>query len=160
MTSSNVYDSIIARLRANNVSFTIHEHEVARTVLDAETKLPFPKEQFLKTVVFKIKHSSWILAAVKGQDSVDYRKLAEAFDVKRADLVRPAPEEVEAALGMQIGGVGPIALNAETRVVVDSGAQSMDIVYCGVGRNDRTLEIRLADLIQVADARVLPIVRD
>jgi hypothetical protein len=35
----------------------------------------------------------------------------------------------------------------------------MGTVYCGIGRNDRTLEIAIADLIAVSGALVAPVVQ-
>lgn len=154
------YDKIISLLNESGINFRIHEHQVIRTITDVEEKLPFPKERLLKTVVFKIKNSFWILAAVKGEDRVDYRKLASSFGVSRNDLTCPSPEEVESTLGFEIGGVGPIPTNDGTKAVFDSSLLSLDIVYCGSGRNDRTLEIRLDDLLQASKARVIPLVRD
>lgn len=155
-----VHTAIVRRLEAAGVPFTIHTHEVARTVADAEARLPFPKEQFLKTVVFRLKAGGWILVALQGQDQVDYRRLADALGVKRGDLLRPPPEEVEAALGYQIGGVGPIPLAPNTRVLFDEAALPMATVYCGAGRNDRTLEIGLADLIRAVAGPVAPLARE
>src|SRR5262245_41234128 len=95
-------ERLARRLEGSGVRFRVHEHVVSRTVADAEALLPFPLESLLKTVVFRVKGGPWVLAACRGQDRVDYRKLALACGVKRADLVRPAPEEVEAALGFAI----------------------------------------------------------
>lgn len=157
---AEVHTAIVRLLHARGVPFTIHTHEVARTVADAEARLPFPKEQFLKTVVFRLKTGGWILVALQGQDQVDYRRLADALGVKRGDLIRPSPEEVEAALGYQIGGVGPIPLAPDTRVLFDEAALQMATVYCGAGRNDRTLEIGLPDLIGAVAGQVAPLARD
>jgi|tagenome__1003787_1003787.scaffolds.fasta_scaffold19291042_2 Cys-tRNA(Pro)/Cys-tRNA(Cys) deacylase len=151
---------LTGRLADSGVRFRIHEHVVSRTVADAEALLPFPLAGLLKTVVFRVKGGPWVLAVCRGQDRVDYRKLALACEVKRADLVRPAPEEVEAALGFAIGGVSPLPPDDTTRSIVDAtAATTLDTVYCGIGRNDQTLEIAIADLIAVAGARVLPIVQ-
>jgi Cys-tRNA(Pro)/Cys-tRNA(Cys) deacylase len=155
-----LYDTIIRRLDRAGVPYTIHAHPPTSTVADAEENLPFPKEQFLKTVVFKIKPAGWVLVALKGQEQVDYRKLAAALGVKRSDLVRAGPEEVETGLGMQIGGVCPIPPDGNTHAVFDAGALALGIVYCGLGRNDRTLEIRVRDLLAVAGGEVYPIARD
>ncbi len=141
--------------------FRIHEHVVSRTVADAEAYLPFPTEQLLKTVVFRVKGGPWVLAACRGQDRVDYRKIAVACGVKRDQIVRPTPEEVEATLGYAIGGISPIPPDASMQSLVDAtAAATLDTVYCGIGRNDRTLEIGIADLIAAAQARVLPLVQE
>jgi Cys-tRNA(Pro)/Cys-tRNA(Cys) deacylase len=155
-----VHTAIVRRLEAAGVPFTIHTHEPARTVADAEARLPFPKAQFLKTVVFRLKGGGWILVALQGQDQVDYRRLADALGVKRGDLIRPPPEEIEAALGYQIGGVGPIPLGPDTGVLFDEAALQMATVYCGAGRNDRTLEIGLPDLIRAVAGPVAPLARE
>jgi prolyl-tRNA editing enzyme YbaK/EbsC (Cys-tRNA(Pro) deacylase) len=68
------------------------------------------------------------------------------------------PDEVSADLGYPIGGVGPVPPNEQTRTIFDTLAVAeLDVVYCGAGRPDRTLEVRLADLIGACDGRVAPI---
>ncbi len=159
--TGSVEGRIVGLLTAHGVRFRVHEHPVSRTVEDAKARLPFPLEQLLKTVVFRVKNGTWLLVACKGQDRVDYRKLAEAAGARRADIVQPAPDEVEAALGYVIGGVAPFPPNAETRTIVDAGAAAtMETVYCGIGRNDRTLEVGIADVIAVSGALVAPIVQE
>ena len=72
---------------------------------------------------------------------------------------RIPPEEVEATLGYEIGGICPIPPDEGVLAIVDAAAAATLVtVYCGVGRNDRTLEIGIADLIAAAKARVLPVV--
>ncbi len=152
---------IIDLLTARGVRFRVHEHPDSRTVEDARTRLPFPLDQLLKTVAFRVKNGPWLLVACKGQDRVDYRKLAAVAGVRRADIVQPAPEEIEAALVYVIGGVAPFPPNAETRTLVDAGvAATMETVYCGIGRTDRTLEIAIADVIAVSGALVAPIAQE
>lgn len=159
--AASVEERIVGLLTARGVRFHVHEHPVSRTVEDAKARLPFPLEQFLKTVVFRVKNGPWLLVACKGQDRVDYRKLAEAAGARRTDLVQPAPADVAAALGYVVGAVAPFPPNANTWTIVDAGAAAtMDTVYCGIGRADRTLEIAMADVIAVADARVAPIVQE
>jgi Cys-tRNA(Pro)/Cys-tRNA(Cys) deacylase len=151
---------IIALLTAHGVRFRVHAHTVAVTVADAAARLPFPQDQFLKTVAFTAGGTGWILAALRAHDRVDYRKLAAAAGVRRADLRQPDPAEVAVALGMAAGGIGPFPLATATLVIVDNAATGMDTVYCGMGRSDRTLEIGLRDLIRVVHAHVHPIAQD
>ncbi len=159
--AETVEERIVALLTTRGVHFRVHEHPDSRTVEDARARLPFPLDHLLKTVVFRVKNGPWLLVACAGQDRVDYRKLAEAVRVRRADIVQPAPADVEAALGYVVGGVAPFPPNAETRTIVDAGAAAtMDTVYCGIGRTDRTLEIAIADVIAVAEAQIAPIVQE
>jgi Cys-tRNA(Pro)/Cys-tRNA(Cys) deacylase len=159
-TTGDAEARIVALLTAHGVRFRVHAHTIAVTVADAAARLPFPPDQFLKTVAFRAEATGWILAALRAHDRVDYRKLAAAAGVRRADLRQPDPAEVAAALGVAAGGIGPFPLAAVSLVIVDSGAAGMDAVYCGIGRSDRTLEIGLQDLIRVVQARVHPITQD
>jgi Cys-tRNA(Pro)/Cys-tRNA(Cys) deacylase len=153
-----IEERIAARLCGYGVAFTIHEHVVSRTVADAASLLSFPPEAFLKTIAFRLKRGGWVLAALRGQDRVDYRGLAAALGVSRRDLQPMEPSELLADLGYPIGGVGPVPPNDATRVVFDSRAVAeLDVIYCGAGRDDRTLEVRLADLLGACDGQVAPI---
>ena len=158
MSTGNVAEEIAVRLAARGVAFTIHEHVVARTVAEALERLPFSPDAYLKTVAFRLKAGGWALAALRGVDRVDYRGLAAALGVGRRDLHQMTPDEVAADLGYPIGGVGPVPPNDQTRTIFDMRAVAeLDVVYCGAGRPDRTLEVRLADLIGACDGLVAPI---
>lgn len=151
-------ERIAERLTTRGVPFTIHEHVEARTVADALERLPFSPDAYLKTVAFRLKAGGWVLAALRGADRVDYRGLAAALGVGRRDLHQMTPDEVAADLGYPIGGVGPVPPNDQTRTIFDALAvEQLDIVYCGAGRPDRTLAVRLADLVAACDGLIAPI---
>lgn len=145
-------EALAATLQAHGVPFTIYTHAPLRTVQDYLGH--FPLEQILKTVAFRVKEGPWVLVALRGADRVDYRRLADALGVKRAALVQPTAAEVETTLGVAPGGVSPVPTVAGVIVVFDQGTLDMDQVFCGAGRPDQTLEIRLADLLQVVGPRV------
>jgi Cys-tRNA(Pro)/Cys-tRNA(Cys) deacylase len=158
VSTGNVADQLVSRLTSRGVPFTMHEHVVARTVADALERLPFSPDAYLKTVAFRLKAGGWALAALRGADRVDYRGLAAALGVGRRDLHQLTPEEVAADLGCPVGGVGPVPPNDQTRTIFDSRAVSeLDVVYCGAGRPDKTLEVRVADLVMACDGLVAPI---
>jgi Cys-tRNA(Pro)/Cys-tRNA(Cys) deacylase len=151
-------ERIVERLTARGVPFTIHEHVPARTVADALERLPFSPDAYLKTVAFRLKAGGWVLAALRGADRVDYRGLAAALGVGRRDLHQMTPDEVAADLAYPLGGVGPVPPNERTRTVFDALAvEQLDTVYCGAGREDRTLEAQIADLVAACDGLVAPI---
>jgi Cys-tRNA(Pro)/Cys-tRNA(Cys) deacylase len=154
-----VYDQITARLAAAGVAFRIHEHAPSITVQDAETHLDFPVEQLLKTIAFRVKNRGWVLAALCGHAQVDYKRLAAALSVSRDKLMRLTPEEVQSDLGYELGGVAPFAPHAQTEVLIDAGTLGWPLIYCGAGRNDRTLEIAPRLLVQATGARVAGIAK-
>lgn len=143
------HNEILERLRHTSILYRIHEHAPSVTIQDADQNLWFPVDQLLKTIAFRIKNRGWVLAALCGYSQVDYKKLAAAVGVSRDKLMRLSPTEVALELGYELGGVAPFAFNDQTRVVIDAGALTFPVIYCGVGRKDRTLEISPADLLRV-----------
>lgn len=157
---NNTFEAIVNILTTRDVSYKVHEHVPSYTFADAEERLPFPAERLLKTVAFRIKNGAYLLAAVRGSDRLDYRKLAAASGAKRADIVRLTPEEVKDVFGIEAGSLSPIALHGEPKVFFDMQVPNEETVFCGIGRADRTLEIHLADLVQITGGKVLPLVND
>lgn len=154
-----VYTKIIDMLKNSGFAYTVHEHTPVTTVDEAHQKVPHLTHNLLKTVVFRIKDAHWILAAVTGNVRIHYKKLADAMGVKRKDLRSIAPEQVESELGFEIGGVGPFPVSEDIRVVFDETLAPLDNVFCGSGKNTRTIEMKSADLIRLAKARVFPITK-
>ena len=156
---STFYEQLQQRLAASGLRYHLHEHPPSVTVVHAETYLDFPVAQLLKTIAFRVKHGDWVLAALCGHAQVDYKKLAVQCGVSRDKLARLSPAEVEQDLGFPLGGVGPFAPNPQTRVLVDAGAMQHAVIYCGTGRNDRTLAIAPADLVALSGASVAPLAK-
>jgi Cys-tRNA(Pro)/Cys-tRNA(Cys) deacylase len=155
-----IYEHILEILIQNKACYKIHEHAPSVTFQDAINYLDFPLDRLLKTIAFRVKNGPWVLAVVQGADKVDYKKLAAHLRTSRDKLVRLAPEEVVSELHYQIGAVGPFPTNAETKVVFDSRTLSLGNVFCGTGRNDRTLEIGIHELVKVAGGSTAPITQE
>ncbi len=154
-----VYAKVIEMLDRSGYSYRVHEHLPVTTVDEAHQKVPHLTRNLLKTVVFRIKDAHWILAAVTGNVRIHYKKLADAMAVKRRDLRAISPAQVESELGFQIGGVGPFPFREDIRVVFDETLAPLDTIFCGSGRNTRTIEMQIANLIELANAQVFPIVK-
>mgnify|MGYP000501255247 FL=1 len=154
-----VYAKVIDMLASSGFPYTVHTHAPVTTVDDAQQKVPHLTHNLLKTVVFRIKDAHWILAAVTGDVRIHYKKLADALDVNRKDLRSIAPQQVEAELGFEIGGVGPFPVRDDIRVVFDQSLAPLGNIFCGSGRNTRTIEMKISHLTQLAKGRVYPIVK-
>ena len=154
-----IYGKVIEMLRKSGFAHTIHEHEPVTTIFEAHQKVPHLTHNLLKTIVFRIKDADWILAAVMGDVRIHYKKLAEAMDVKRKDLRSISPDQVCSELGFELGGVGPFPVREDIRVVFDATLASLGNVFCGSGRNTRTIEMKSTELIQLANGRVFSIIK-
>jgi Cys-tRNA(Pro)/Cys-tRNA(Cys) deacylase len=155
-----MHEAIVKRLNEQKAQYTIHEHVDSRTFADAVDKLPFPPERMLKTIVFRLKSGGWVLAVCRGQDGLDYKKLAAAFGVKRDEVVRPNPDELKAGLGIEAGAVSPVSLRDEVQEVFDTRVDRQQSLFTGAGQPDRTLEITLDELVRVTGGRILDIAKE
>ena len=156
----DVYDKISDLLTLRGIEFKIHLHETVRTIEDAKRIAPTLVPALLKTVAFKIKDSSWVLAAVRCQDRIDYRKLAAALNVNRRQLRTLSCEEIESELGYEVGGVGPIPVREDVKAIFDINLRNLGTIYCGSGRNTRTLELTFVDLLAASAGQVHSIARE
>jgi Cys-tRNA(Pro)/Cys-tRNA(Cys) deacylase len=156
---TNAYLNITSILRTENCQHRIHEHQPIVTVAEAVARVPELTENLLKTVVFRKKSGTWVLAALFHNRRVDYKKLAEAVGINRRDLRPVSPADVERALGFEIGGVGPFPISDEIDVVVDDAVTRRDTILCGSGKNTCTVELNVRDLLRVSRAVVAPISR-
>ena len=154
-----VYASVIELLEQSGAAYHVHRHPAVTTIDEAHRKVPHLTHNLLKTVVFRIKHADWILAAVDGHDRIDYKRLAEAVGVNRRALRSIAPDQVESELGFAVGGVGPFPVRRDIRVIFDAAIQPSTQVFCGSGMNTRTVEIKAADLIAIGGGNVHPIAK-
>lgn len=143
------YEQIANLLNSHNVAYKQHTHEPVHTIAEVEARLPFVQGKMLKTVAFRLKDGRFILAGLGGHDRIDYRKLAGHFGVNRRKIASLSPQEVEATLGFEVGGVGPFALQPNVVVLLDEQLAEMDTVYCGSGKNCITLEILFNDLLNM-----------
>lgn len=160
MPADLVFENILALLRAQRADYTIHEHAPSRTYADATAYLSFPLDRLVKTIAFRLRAGGYVLAALRGQDRVDYRKLAAAVGARRADLFSLSPQEVLETIGVEAGCVGPLMQPAGSQLLFDRRIPSGVTVFCGTGRTDRTLEISLAELLRLTGGRMADLAKD
>lgn len=153
------YEQILERLNRHEIAYELHEHEPVRTVAEVEAKLPFLLDKMLKTVAFRVKDGRFILAGLRGHDRIDYRQLAAYCGVNRRAVASMSPDAVEAELGFEVGGVGPLALQPGVIVLLDEQLAEMGTVYCGSGKNNVTLAIDFADLLRVSGGELVRLAR-
>jgi len=160
MPSHSIFSDLLTLLQSQPAPYTLHEHQPSRTFADAEDYLSFPLERLVKTIAFRTHSGTWVLAALRGQDRVDYRKLAAALGLKRSDLFSLSPQEVLDTFGVEPGCVSPLLQAPPAQVLFDTRIPTGTSIFCGIARNDRTLEIALPDLVRLANGLVVDIAKD
>ena len=142
-----------AFLETAGIPYRTHAHPPLVSFEDAKTVLPFDPGSMVKGLVFRTPGGAFAIVALRGADRADYKKIADALGVRRADLRAADPADVEAELGMQLGGIVPLPIKGAL-VLIDQAVTGLNTIYCGSGRNDVTLELRAQELVRAAPDRV------
>lgn len=129
------------------LDFRLHRHPAARnqaelhlTGLDVNTSA--------KTLAFRLPDGSLVLAAIPGTARLRYPNLAKALGIPRSAL-RPAEPEALATVGMSPGGVSPVCPDSAVRLVVHHRLMELEVLYCGSGVPEATIELTPATLRQL-----------
>ncbi len=140
-------------LSDHDVAYQLHTHAPTTSFEAAKSNLPFDPNSMVKGLAFRLPDGNYAIAAMRGADRADYKKIADALGIRRADLRAAAADDLEHDLDMMPGGVVPLPINGAV-VLFDRAVLDLDTIYCGTGRTDTTLQIAGATLIHIAGGRV------
>lgn len=113
-------------------------------------------DQIIKSVLFLVREKP-VLAIASGTRRIDYRKIADHFQVGRRRVKMADRETVEQISGYPIGGVPPFGHPQPVETLIDLAVLEQPVIYGG-GGDHRTL-IRLApdEIRRVTQATLLPL---
>ncbi len=123
--------------------------------------LNLPPERVFKTLVVLPAASARprpLLAIVPGNAELDLKALAEAAGEKKLRMA--TQREAEAATGLLVGGISPLALvQKHWEVYLDASAREADWLVVSAGQRGLNLCMAAEDLIRVTGATVAAIAR-
>jgi Cys-tRNA(Pro)/Cys-tRNA(Cys) deacylase len=140
-------------LEARGVAFATIEHRPLISFDDAKEILPERTADMVKGLTFRGPGDGFAIVALRAADRADYKKIADALGIRRADLRLAEADQVKERLDMEAGGVVPLPING-ARVLIDRPAALLDEIVCGTGRNTATLVIAREAWLAVAGAEV------
>ena len=140
-------------LERGAASFKVHRHAPLISYEDARSALPFDPARMVKGLAFRAPDGRYAIVALRAADRADYKRIADALGIRRADLRMATAEEIAADLDMQVGGIVPVPVNS-AHVLIDRAVLDLDVIVCGSGRNDATLELATRELLRVAAGTV------
>ena len=141
-------DPVASRtLTAAGLPYRLHRHPAARNQ-DELHLTGLDLDSAAKTLAFSLPDGTVVLAAIPGRARLRYGNLAKALAVPRASL-RPATASALGALHMTAGGVTPVCEDPSVRLVVDRPVLSLEVIYCGSGDPDASIELSPATLRQL-----------
>ncbi|HQX62058.1 MAG TPA: YbaK/EbsC family protein [Thermomicrobiales bacterium] len=143
------HDRILRQLLEQRVPYRLIHRDLA----------PQTRQLWLTTVAFHTGRGQWTLAVIRLGDTIDLDRLARVVGVRPADLSPASADDARWALGCDPEGLAPIAPVVRARVIFDEAVTQIDIAWCGSGRDDRMLEIRVRDLLDLTGGRVVQLVK-
>lgn len=148
-----VTNNVTRFLDSRKVKYAAHELPAEKIgAVEAAQFLGVSAEQVFKTIVTAREKGKPVLVVIPGPRTVDLKLLASFLGEKKMRL--PAEREAEGMTGLQAGGISPLALiNKGFQVVVDSAAQSFDMIYISGGQRGLNIQIPVNELVKLTNAR-------
>ena len=122
-----------------------------KTVEQAGRKVPV--ERIVKSIVMIASNGDPLLAILRAQDRVSFRKIKRLLAVK--DVRLASPEEVLATSGFPAGGVAPFT--SIRTVLLDPTVLANETCFVGGGDVDKLLEVKTGDILERVRPRIVDI---
>lgn len=121
---------------------------------EAASLLGVAPQRLFKTLIASV-DGKLACGVVPVSARLDLKALAAAVGGKRAELADPPA--AQRATGYVIGGISPIGQKTRMPIVVDSSALDHETVFVSAGRRGLQVELAPADLIELCQAKAVPI---
>lgn len=143
-------------LQAAGIAFDLVRYEhLKKGAVFASRAAGFPLSATIKTLVFFLDGTRYGLVLAAGDRRVDMRRLAQAFQAKRAEM---APAKIaERLTGYRVGGISPFGTRQKLAVVMDRSVLEPAEVLLNAGQRGVMLKMSPADIRRALDCRVAPV---
>jgi Cys-tRNA(Pro)/Cys-tRNA(Cys) deacylase len=138
-------------LESLGIAFELREYEVDPNDLTAVTvakKIGMPAEQVFKTLITTDGRGAHLFAAIPGDAELDFKKLARAAGLRRAEMV--PLKEVQPLTGYIRGGVTIFGARKSFPVWVDETALLFDRISVSAGTRGTQLILAPDDYLRAA----------
>lgn len=143
------------------ISYSIREYEVDPEDLAATTvarKIGMPAEQVFKTLLTTDGSGNHFFAVVPGDAELDFKKLARAAGVRKAEMV--SLKDVQPLTGYIRGGVTVFGAKKAFPIFADETIELFDIISVSAGQRGSQLLLSPADYLRAAGAAVADLTKD
>ena len=141
-------------LESLGIPFALQEYEVDQEDLSAITvakKIGMPPEQVFKTLLTTGGPDSYIFAVIPGNAELDFKKLARAAGLRKAEMV--SLKDVQPLTGYIRGGVTAFGAKKPFPVFVDETAILFDKISVSAGTRGTQLILSPADYLRATQAQ-------
>lgn len=153
-----MFEQLLALLQSQNARFRVIPHPPeGKSELVAQIRGTLPG-QGAKAMLCKSREGDGplYLAVLSGDRKLDFKKLAQAVQIKKATLA--SPEEAMQATGCVIGAIPPFSFSPAIRLVVDPDlVEQYDEIAFNAGRLDHSMVLNAQDYLRIARPLVHPL---
>jgi Cys-tRNA(Pro)/Cys-tRNA(Cys) deacylase len=145
-------------LESLGIAFELREYEVDPDDLSAITvakKIDMPAEQVFKTLLTTGGPSSYVFAVIPGDAELDFKKLARAAGLRKAEMV--SLKDVQPLTGYIRGGVTVFGAKKPYPVFIDETAILFDTISVSAGIRGTQLVLSPADYLRATQALEVPV---
>jgi Cys-tRNA(Pro)/Cys-tRNA(Cys) deacylase len=143
------------------IRYSLREYEVDPEDLTAITvakKINMPIEQVFKTLLTTDGAGSHFFAVIPGDAEVDFKKLARAAGVRKAEMV--SLKEVQPLTGYIRGGVTVFGAKKAYPAFADETMELFEEISVSAGVRGTQLILSPADYLRAAEATVADLTKD
>jgi Cys-tRNA(Pro)/Cys-tRNA(Cys) deacylase len=135
----------IQYLKQRKVSFEVVQYEHLQKGAEfAAQATGFPLDRTVKTLVVDLGSGRHGLVLVPGDRKADMKRVARAFETKRAEMVDAAT--AERLTGYHVGGISPFGVRQALPVLMDAIVLSHEKILINAGQRGTMLKMSPADI--------------
>ncbi len=148
-------------VKKHKIKHSVHEyhHDTSSSESygqEAADKMGVSPEQVFKTLVVSLENKEMVVAVLPVSSMLSMKHIAKAAGAKKA--VMADKHAVERASGYVLGGVSPLGQKKRLRTFIDSSAEDFDTIFVSAGKRGLEIELSLADLEKILNAKISPLI--
>jgi Ala-tRNA(Pro) deacylase len=159
MSSPDTYERLIALLDSQGAQYRLidHEPEGRTEVVSSMRGNALAQAAKCMVVMVKIgkKVTRYVLAVVPGDTRVNLNAIKALLGGTYVSFA--SPDAAERLAGSVVGTVLPFSFHPDLQLVADPTLLDHDELFFNAARLDRSLALRTADYVRLAEPRVAPI---
>jgi Cys-tRNA(Pro) deacylase len=144
--------AVTRALDAASIPYELRPHsKPVFTVEEAARERGVRVAQIVKVMIVRLEESRLVAALIPGDCRLNLKKLAAAAGVRRLTLAPGV--DIERELGLTVGAISPMGIDAHTDVYIDATIRQEEIVAVSSGRPDAGVVLLSADLLRVVNGQ-------
>ena len=101
--------------------------------------------------------NKYYVFVIQGSYKLDINKVGELLGKSKRQWRFATQKEVIQLFGLEIGGVPPFGYGKDVAVFFDTRLRQLETVFCGIGNPNKSIEIKVEDLIKISNTKIADI---